>query len=115
MCPGALKIKGALVSRQPIQQGGNFFRRTDVFDRHPEEFITRVAVVHDGRVIDGQKTQRLFIVDIHRARISVEQNPILFLRFGGRKAHPATTGFRLNVHWVFASDDQEPIVKFDVR
>src|SRR5450830_1536735 len=48
------------------------FGRSNVTDRHGEEFLTAVTVVGYGSVIDREKCQRFEVVHPHRLRIALE-------------------------------------------
>ncbi|EXI92181.1 MAG: hypothetical protein AW12_00760 [Candidatus Accumulibacter sp. BA-94] len=45
-------------------------------DRHLQELLAGVTVLADGRVIDGEKGQRLQVVHPHRMRVAVEEQPV---------------------------------------
>ncbi len=56
-------------------------RRTDLFDRHPQEFVLAVAVVLHGRLVHGDERQRLVVVNPHRQRIALKQRPVAMFAF----------------------------------
>ena len=56
----------------------------DVLDRHAQELLARVAVVPDRGLVDGQEAQRLGVVDPHRERARLEQQPVALLGAGER-------------------------------
>ena len=58
--------------------------RPDVGDRHGQELLARVAVVAHGRLVDRQEAQGLGVVDPHRQRVGLEQEPVALLRVGQR-------------------------------
>jgi hypothetical protein len=62
--------------------------RADVADRHGQELVARVAVVAHRRLVDGQEAQALRVVDPHRQRVGLEQQPVALLRVGQRLEQP---------------------------
>jgi hypothetical protein len=62
-----------------LLDGLGLFRRVNVTDRHREEFVAGIPTVTDGGVVDGEDGQRFLVVDPHRLRVVVEEQPILLL------------------------------------
>ena len=59
-----------------IEKAVYVLRRVDRADVHLQELVARVAVDGDRRAIDVEETERLFIVEPHRLRTLVEEEPV---------------------------------------
>ena len=53
----------------------------EVFDRHADELIARIAIEGERCVVDGDEDAALEVVDVHRTGVVLEEEPIR--RFGG--------------------------------
>ena len=58
---------------------GDVLRDEEIEAGHREQFLARVAVLGDHRLIDVDERQRLLVVDRERLRVVLEQQPIALL------------------------------------
>jgi hypothetical protein len=77
--PGARDRRAGTLVLDARQQLFDVLGRADVGDRHREELVAAVAVVAHGGVVDGEEAQRLRVVDPHRERMLLEQEPVALL------------------------------------
>ena len=64
---------------QDLQQPGHLLRSADVCRRHLQHLFARVAVVTDGRVVDGDEPQRRQVEHPGGDRAAVEESAVLLL------------------------------------
>ena len=93
--PGPGSLGGQLA--EVVGQRRRFLRGTDVTGGHSQEFVARIAVVTDRRLIYLQESARLQIRHPHGHGVAVENEAVLafaFARLGlGEFALPAFFGF----------------------
>src|SRR5436853_6996601 len=73
------------------------FGRSNVERRHREKFFSRVAIVINSNVVNRDERQRLFVTDIHRAWIRIEQQSIFVVLLFQRCFSFASLGYITNV------------------
>ena len=74
--PGARKDEFIRTRRVFDYEGRNVFLRPQIVDGHGQEFIPRVAVDARGGFVDGQKRERLFVVNPDRLRCRFKQQAV---------------------------------------
>ena len=81
VAPRTVGVQGGCGNPRVLEQLGDILRGPYVAQGHAQEFLARVAVAGDGRVIDGQKGEGRAVVHPHGLRIGFEQEAVAALRF----------------------------------
>src|SRR6056297_3123808 len=99
MLPDPGLIKAVSHFGDIVCQSSGVFRRADVADGHGLEFLTTIAVLCYGGIIDGQKGKSAEVKYPHRVRVGFKQHAIV-----------GFTGAQLLLQLFFFTDiDQDPI------
>src|SRR5437879_3583328 len=67
----------------PAELGNGFdiLGRQEVPDRQLEKLLTRVAILSDGGLVDGDELQCVRLAQPHRKRVDLEEGAVVFLSF----------------------------------
>ena len=77
--PRARLLEILSLGREVLVQFRHILRRTDLGNRHGEEFVTRIAVVNERSLVDLDEAQGLDVVDPHRVRMTLEEHAEVLL------------------------------------
>src|SRR2546426_8583882 len=74
--------------RDPPEERGNVLLRADVESADRQKLLASIAVLARRGRVDGEEAQGLPVVDEHRLRVRLEQEPVLFLGLAHRRLRP---------------------------
>ena len=84
MAPDARVDEPALRAVGEPPNDGRVVGWSDLVDGHREELVVGVPVAGGRRLVHGEETEGLRVVDPHRARVKLEEEPVALLRAAQR-------------------------------